>query len=436
MKPKVDALLTHLRTPLFRNAYALILNEGLSAVSGLLYWLVAARLYATEVVGLNAAAISTMAFLAAMSQLSLGGALMRFLPIAGRRSAKLIGAVYLISVVLGAIVGSAFVLGRSIWFPEGNAFFNTPLNQVGFVLAIMVWCVFVLQDSVMIGLRQATFVPIENLAHSVSRILFLVLLLNVLPTSAMFAAWVIPVLPLVFLINWLIFRRLLPRHLQSTSGQAAHPDQLIAPKSVASFVALNHLGELLAQAAIALLPILVIRFAGAKENAYFYQAWIFSFPVHMLAWNLSNSLTVETATNYDRLDEYVARTLRHMLRLIVPVALLLTLLAPLVLRLVGEAYAREGTRCLQLLALSAIPNIVTTLYISVMRVQRRMGNLLLVRTALAVSSVGLSLMLLPWLGITGIGLAWLIAHSGVAAVIVLLVYPRRTHRLKLETENR
>ena len=83
-----EPLLIHLRTPLFRNAYALILNEGLSAASGLLYWLVAARLYATDIVGRNAAAISTMAFLSAMAQLSLGGALMRFLPVAGKRSAK------------------------------------------------------------------------------------------------------------------------------------------------------------------------------------------------------------------------------------------------------------------------------------------------------------------------------------------------------------
>lgn len=430
----MESLLTHLRTPLFRNAYALILNEGLSAASGLLFWLVAARLSPTEVVGLNAAAISTMTFLSAMAQLSLGGALMRFLPTAGARSAKLIGAVYLISVLLGAVVGIVFVLGSRIWFPEGNNFLNTPLNQIGFVLAIMLWCVFVLQDSVMVGLRQATYVPIENLIHSVSRIVFLVLLLKALPTAAMFAAWVIPVVPIVLIINWLIFRHLLPKHLQTAQPATARAETIV-PRTVAGFVALNHVGELLAQGAIALLPILVIRYGGAKENAYFYQAWLFSFPVQMLAWNLSNSLTVETATHYDRLGEYVTRTFRQMLRLIVPVALLMALLAPLALRLVGEAYGREGTWCLRLLVLAAIPNIVTTLYISVMRVQRKMRNLLVVRVALAVLSVGLSVILLPWLGITGIGLAWLAAQSFVAMAIVLLVYPHRSLLLRLDHTN-
>ena len=431
MTSLVNALLAHLRTPLFRNAYALILNEGLSAASGLLFWLVAARLLPTEVVGLNAAAISTMAFLSAMAQLSLGGALMRFLPVAGQRSAKFIGAVYLISIVLGAVVGSVFVLGSHIWFPEGNNFLNTPLNQIGFIFTVMLWCVFVLQDSVMIGLRQATIVPIENLVHSVSRIAFLLALLNVLPTVAIFASWAIPVVPMVLVINWLIFRRLLPKHLQDTAGQA----EVIAPKSVAHFVALNHVGELLAQGAIALLPILVIRYAGAKENAYFYQAWLFSFPVQMLAWNLSNSLTVETATHYDRLGEYVTRTLRQMLRLIVPVALLIALIAPIVLSLVGETYAREGTWCLRLLALAAIPNIATTLYISVMRVQRKMRNLLVVRAALAASSVGLSIVLLPLLGITGIGLAWLVTQSWVAAAIAFAVYANKSNSQKPYTSH-
>ena len=93
------------------------------------------------------------------------------------------------------------MLGSLIWFPEGSSFFSTPLSKVGFVLAIVVWCVFVLQDGVMVGLRQAAYIPIENLVHSVSRILFLVVLLNVLPQTAMFAAWVMPVLPLLF---WLL----------------------------------------------------------------------------------------------------------------------------------------------------------------------------------------------------------------------------------------
>ena len=194
---------------------------------------------------------------------------------------------------------------------------------------------------------------------------------------------------------------------------------------------MNHVGELLAQGAIALLPILVIRFLGAKDNAYFYQAWIFSFPVQMLAWNLSNSLTVETATHYDQLNEYVSRTLRQMVRLIVPAALLLALLAPFILRLVGEAYAREGTWCLRLLALSAIPNITTTLYISLLRVQRKMRLLLVVRVALAVFSIGLCLLLLPWLGITGIGLAWLAAQCVVATAIMVLAYPRRAQMLQV-----
>jgi hypothetical protein len=72
-----------LRTPLYRNALALVINSGVTSLIGVAYWTLAARLTTPDVVGLNAALISAMVALATLSHLGLEGALGGFLPRAG-----------------------------------------------------------------------------------------------------------------------------------------------------------------------------------------------------------------------------------------------------------------------------------------------------------------------------------------------------------------
>ena len=78
-----------LNVPLYRNGYALVASSGLTSVLGLVYWLMAARLYTPQAVGVSAALISAMTLLANLAQLNLKSALNRFLPRAGSASAGL-----------------------------------------------------------------------------------------------------------------------------------------------------------------------------------------------------------------------------------------------------------------------------------------------------------------------------------------------------------
>src|ERR687885_2667573 len=94
-----ERLLAHVRLPIYRNAYALVLSSATTSGLGVVYWTLAARLYTPEAVGLNAAAISAMMFLAGVSQLNLMSALVRFIPTAGVRTQRLIVSAYLLSML-------------------------------------------------------------------------------------------------------------------------------------------------------------------------------------------------------------------------------------------------------------------------------------------------------------------------------------------------
>ena len=62
---------SHLRTPLFRNGYALLASSAATSALGLFYWVLAARYYSTETVGLGSALLSAMMLLSGIAQLSL-----------------------------------------------------------------------------------------------------------------------------------------------------------------------------------------------------------------------------------------------------------------------------------------------------------------------------------------------------------------------------
>ncbi len=79
------ALLAGLRrelaVPLFRNAYALMLNTVVNSGLGLLYWMVAARTFPDAAVGRGSALVSLMVLVSTLTQLNCAGA--RPVPAAG-----------------------------------------------------------------------------------------------------------------------------------------------------------------------------------------------------------------------------------------------------------------------------------------------------------------------------------------------------------------
>lgn len=413
LPPAFDRFLAHLRTPLYRNGYALVFSSAATSALGLVYWMLAARLYEPAVVGLNSAILSAMIFLANVSQLNLMNALNRFLPNAGRAGGRLIGGSYLVSLGVAVVVSMVFLSGLGVWSPTLRVLQSDLGYAAWFILATGLWCWFVLQDAALTGLRQAHWVPLENLFFAAAKIVLLWLLAGVAPQVGLFASWTVAVAVTLLPTNWFIFRHLLPERARVVAS--AEP---IALKTLARFVAGDYLSSLVALAASNLLPLLVVERAGASANAYFYLAWTMAYTLYLVSRNMGQSFIAEAVAEAGRLNDYLTRTFVQTARMLVPLVAAVVLGAPFILQLFGPDYVREGTWLLQLLCLSALPNMVTTLYTSLARVQRRTGALLLVQTVLAVLVFGLSYLWLDAFGIAGVGAAWLVGQTVIAAVLL------------------
>jgi len=405
---------SHLRIPLFRNGYALIVSSAATSGLGLVYWVLAARYYPAEIVGLGSAALSAMLLLSGIAQLSLNSVLVRFVPLAGRATPRLVIYSYLISAAMAAVISFIFILGLDVWAPALRFIGASAGWQISFVLATVVWCIFALQDSVLTGLRQAVWIPLENTTFAVVKIVLLVALAGSLQSVGIFASWNVPVLLSLLPINLLIFTRLIPRYIRATGEQAAP----LAPGVIARFIGGNYLGSLFFLASTTLLPVIVANLLGASANAYFYPPWMIVTALQLVASNMSTSLTVEVAFDQSKLRAYSQRVLIQTVRLVVPIVIVVLMGAPLVLQVFGTNYATEGSALLRWLALGVLPNILVALFVSLARVQNRSGVIMIVQGALSVLTLGLSYLLLPIFGITGVGMAWLASQAIVALFLL------------------
>lgn len=409
----LERLITHLRAPLYRNGYALVINSAITAGLGVVFWALAARSYSTETVGLNSAAISTMISLSFLSQLNMTNAMNRFLPTAGQMTSRMILIAYAICAALAFVVSGIFILGLELWTPALSILKESPWISIGFVASTVIWTIFAIQDGILVGLRQATWIPVENTIFALAKLGLLVPLVAFFPEHGVYIAWTIPTLFLVVPANLFIFWYLVPRHIKSTQAIAVP----LMPTQIVRYVTGDYLSSLIGLIVTSLLPLVIISLLSPEANAYFALAWTVSYALYLVSQNMGMSLIAEAVTDPASLPHYVRQTLTQAARLVIPVVLVTVVIAPYFLRFFGEDYVLGGTAVLRLLCLSAIPFIVNSIYISLARVNRRIGTVMLLQASIHVPALGLSYFLLEQYGITGVGYAWLIAQ-GVVAIIL------------------
>lgn len=410
----------HLDDRLYRTGYYLIIGTGITSLLGVAFWALATRSYSAHEIGQNAAAISAMTLVSGVCSLGLSAVLVRYLPIAGTALRRLIFGSYALTAGLSLLAGALVAATSNLWSPTLD-FLQQPDWLIGFTLATAATTIFTLQDSVLTGLQTARWIPLENSLYAATKLVLLVALAALLPTAGPFVAWNVPLLPAILVINWLIFRRLIPN---DRSVGSLERDKVIR------MAAGNYGGNLFALVGNMYLPILVANQAGAADAAYFFIPWMICLSLQLVALNVTTSLTVEAALDMPRLRRLSRQALAHSMRLVAPMAALTALIAPLALLVFGQEYADAGTNLLRLLAVGAIPNVIVALGIGVARIEHRGGFVVVVQGIQFAIVLGLSALLIPDIGVVAVGWTWtgaqfLLALAMLATILRPLVLPER-----------
>jgi O-antigen/teichoic acid export membrane protein len=408
------ALASHIRTPLYRNGYLLILSTVTTSVLGFVFWALAARLYPEQNVGLNSAALSIMIFLAGIAQLNLQELMIRYIPLAGWRTTRFVLYSYCAILLFSIAVGVIFCAAISFWSPSLSFITEQPVLTLWFIAAVSIWCVFVVEDAVLTGLQQTTWVPVENAAFSTLKIVLLVIFATTIPATGIFISWTASAFLVIVPVNYLLFRNLIPQHEKAAPQQ----EVLIPVRQLVVYVVANYVAALLVNVSTALLPLIITHVAGAVANAHFYLTWVVASSLQIIASNMATSLTVEGAINDKELASYKRRVIVNIYRLLLPIVIVIVIAAPLLLKLFGDNYAEQGTQLLQLLALSSLANAINIVYVALARIKNRIRTIIFIYGANAVLVLGLSYYLLTRIGLAGVGIAWLVSQTLIAMLLL------------------
>ena len=404
-----------IRTPLYRNALALLVNSGVTSLIGIAYWTMAARLASPGVVGVNAALITSMVALASLSHLGLEGALAGLLPRAGAATSALVKRAYGMAAVLAVGFATTFVVAAPRLSAQLRDLYR-PGAAALFVVAVLVWSLFALQDCVLTGLRRAVWIPLENILYSALKLVLVLVLARGLAGYGIVVSWVVPAALALVPVTLAVFKVFIPAHLKAYGTETRRETERFN-----RFVVGDGLGMLLSQAYIGLLPLLVMGQAGAEAPGRFYIAWMLTQSLDLVAVNVGMSLTVEGAHTQDELPAMFRRVLLRTLALVGLIVGLGALAAPWVLAVFGAGYVDASVEPFRLLLFGSLFRVVITLAICAARAERRPSLVVALQASLTAIVVPLAWQLTRESGATGAALAWTIGNAAVAALGLVLV---------------
>jgi O-antigen/teichoic acid export membrane protein len=404
--------------PLLRSAYSLTLNGTLTAGLGVVFWIVAARLYEPDAVGRDAALISAMMNLSVLSLLNLNNAVTRFLPSLERGTARALLRAYGASGAAALAAGVAFVSTAPLISNEFAFFRDDWLTAALYVCAQVLWTWFVLQDAALTAVRRAPWVIVDNGLFGVLKLVALPVLAAVGAAHGVFTAWVLPVAALLVPINYLLFRRFVPHHVRVNRPTGSSLSRR-GRRRLVGFLAQDYGATVLRNFGFAALPLLVVAAVGSAGNAYFYIPFAIVVVFDELFYAVGRSLVVEGALAEHKIKALAHTVVRRFVLILVPGVLLLVSAAPLILLPFGQEYVGASTPVLRVLACASIFQAAIALYGALARLQGLGLRILAVQAVLTALLLLATLFLAEPLGPEGVALAWL----GSSAVVALAILP-------------
>jgi len=387
--------------PLYRNSFFMAFTSIFNAGCGFFFWMIAARLYTVEQVGLATALTSSLGLVILFSMLGFDSAIIRFFPSEDR--GRVIGTSLIVTTVTCIIVGIIYILLVEILAPP-MLFLREPKFALTFLLIVALNSVTYIAGNAFIANRKADHYFLQMLFMGL-RILALVPLaflgvfgifgsigLGYLVASCFSLAALQRSIGAIRLeIDWGFLRR----SFRFSSGIYVSSILSVAPTLIISLMVLNMLGE--------------------AEAARYNIAFLIGNLVQIIPSSFGTSLFVE-GSHGEGLRRGVLRAGCASFALLVPAVLALLLFGNRLLGLLKGEYV-EAFDLLRIFALSSFPMTVYFLFVPFQNVRMRVQSIVRLNALRCVLLLGLSYVLMQRYGILGAGYAWMATYGVVALVV-------------------
>ncbi|WP_250283478.1 MULTISPECIES: lipopolysaccharide biosynthesis protein [unclassified Frankia] len=434
--PPVDA--GHGRLPaglahLLTIAMSMVGTQIVTSVLGAVFWSLAARTYTVDAVGVGSATIAAMTVLGSVGMLGLGTLLMAKLPLLEREPDRLRlmrASITVVGITSGLLAlawtGVTPFLSETLR-PVSSSVFAAVLFCVGVVL----FAVASTLDFALLSAARGAVQLIRNVVTSVVKLGLIPVFVLIGWTSGLdlYLAWVAG-LALSLPVCYRYFRRPQPderpdeRPADGTgagTGTAATHRQRFAGfrqlREMRGEAGGHHLLNLALQLPTLLLPILAALAATAADTAYFTTARLAASFFFIIPFALTIAVFAQSGQNEEHALAKIRSTLPLGLAAAVVTFLIAAPFAGLVMTIFGGAYTGGvAVSAFRIMMLAGVPLVIKDHYVSLRRVQGRLGSALRVVGAGTAMEIAFALLGGHFGGVNGLCWGWLLAVVAEAVI--------------------
>lgn len=397
-----------LRAEVARNR-AVLVNAGsvmsttfVTAGLGAAFWLVAARQFSPDAVGVASAAVAAMTLMGYLAMVGLGTLLMGELPRREGHHRGLINAALVVSGAIGFVLGLLFAIGAPLVSGELSALAESLLAIGIFAIGVGLTAAVAVLDQSLVGLLRGGLQLTRNIVFSAVKLAILVVfgLVVANPNGVwIYTAWIAGIA-----ISLLVLIRFYARR-----GEENLRPRMRMLAEMRRDAASHHIFNLSIRAPDLILPLIVVSLLSAEANANFYIAWMIGSFGFMVPVSLSSVLFAVGSGDPERLSDRYRLSVGISLVLgFIAVAVVMVAGGP-ILSLFGPTYEQNALTTLQILTLGVFPETIKAHFLSITRVERRIAQtmpLVIGGTVLELCGAVAGALLT---GLSGVAAGWLIA---------------------------
>ena len=415
----VHSLLARLKgNHLVKNSLYLMVNSGLQAGAGFIFWIISTHLFSVTSVGLATSLVSAAGVIAFAGLLGFNITMVRFLPGASNRNVLITSALSIVAVCTAGF-SLLYLLVIPFAAPRLALVTNRPILALGFILLTAIGALNLLTDSIFIGLRQARYnVLVDGGIGGITKIVACVVVAGAGAYGLFFAATVgyaaAAIASLVLIAADDHFRPSL-----RGAWKALQP--------LMRFSGANYIGNLLTLLPTFIVPLVVLDRIGVHSTAYYYIAFQVASLLYAAVFAVEQTFLSEGSHEDVELRPIMRRSWRLLAAFCVPVSLFMAVCGHWFLLLFGPDYSAKGTVALVVLAASALPLGALNWLLTVLRLTRQLGAIVTANSVFAGLTCGLAWILAPH-GLSIMVLAWPIGLTTAAGTAGFAVWrwSRRT----------
>lgn len=404
------------------NALFLMIAQGIMMVFGYVFWIIIARFYNTREVGIASTLISVAALISQISILGLNNALVRFLPNATDKNAKINTGLWLVTIGSTAIA-LGYLVGLPIFSPKLLFLRQEPMFLFLFISSMVLVTINTFTDSVFLANRATKYNVIIYAGYSIIRLVTPLLLVS-MGALGIFISHISGIIVAVILSLFFMWRKFGWKPSFRISKDAI--------KTMGKYSTANYIAGFLWGLPLLVAPILVVNKLGASAEAYYYMVMMIVNVLQIIPIATTQSLFAEGSHLNDEpgaLQKLVLRSMRFTLSLASASVLIAIIGGRFAISVFGKDYASHGTDLLYWLSVATIVMALNMTANTILKIRKQLSLLIAMNAVGAVATFSAYWIFIPR-GLAGAGIGFLVGQLILATSYALLFAARGVPTLR------